>query len=604
MSGIVGYVGSSEATPLLLTGLSKVEYRGYDSAGVAVVTDKGIEVKKTLGRLLTLNEILDGGKNLCGTVGIAHTRWATHGEPSDTNAQPHFSSSENFAIVHNGNIENYLKLKESLIKSGFHFASDTDSEVVAHLIEYFYTGDMLDTIIKVTQKIVGTYAIAILCADSPNEVFVVRNESPLIVGLGNGENFVSSDIPAILEHTRDVYFLENNEIGIINKDSVKIYNGKREEVSKDLFKLDWDISTTENGGYEHFMFKEIMEQPNAILDTVVPRLVSGKIKFDDGVLDREYLERINKVFIVGCGSSYYAGLVGKYIIENVARISVEVVPAFEFIYSKPIIDESTLVVLISKSGETCETISAAQMAKKIKAKTFAIVNSVGSTLTRECDEVLYTWAGVENSATSTKVYGAQVSLLYLLAIYMAKERNAILPEYMERYIKAVEKLPQNIEGMLKEKGDIQYIASKFYDRDNIILVGRNTDYAIASMGAHVLNEIAGINASAYFWGEIRHGNILAIDENSVVIAINTIARMEEVILSDIREVVARGATVVVVTCDNGNDEIEKVADYIIRVPMANELVMPSEAIVPLQLFAYYVALLKGLEVDKMKTNLL
>ena len=388
MCGIVGYVGSKQAAPILLEGLSKLEYRGYDSAGVAIMTGHGIEVKKAKGRLSVLNELLDGGRAIDGVMGIGHTRWATHGEPSDTNSHPHLSRSGRFAVVHNGIIENYLKLRDYLTKKGFEFISETDTEVIAHLVEYYYTGDIVDTLIKVINKVEGSYALGILCADNPESFYAVRKESPLVVGLGEGENFIASDIPAILKHTKNVYFLENDEIVMLNKDGVKIFNTDKEEVEKEVFTVDWDVSAAEKGGYEHFMFKEIMEQPRAIADTVNPRIKDGKIVLDDITLSASYLRDMKKIYIVACGSAYHVGVVGKYIIEGMVRIPVEVSVASEFRYCNPIVDENTLVILISQSGETADTIAAMREAKRLGARTFAIVNAVGSSIAREADDVL------------------------------------------------------------------------------------------------------------------------------------------------------------------------------------------------------------------------
>lgn len=597
MCGIVGYVGTKQAAPILLDGLSKLEYRGYDSAGVAVMTNNGIEVKKKKGRLQMLSDLIDGGKAIDGTMGIGHTRWATHGEPSDTNSHPHLSKSGRFAVVHNGIIENYLKLREYLTKKGFEFISETDTEVIAHLFEYYYDGDIIDAMIKVIGKVDGSYALGILCADNPNSFIAVRKESPLIVGLGNGENYIASDIPAILKHTKDVYFLENNEIVVLNKDEVKIYNTDREEITKESFTVDWDISAAEKGGYEHFMFKEIMEQPRAVAETVSPRIKNDRVVLDDISLSADYIRGINKVYIVACGSAYHVGVVGKYVIEEMVRKPVEVIVASEFRYCNPIVDENTLVVLISQSGETADTIAAMREAKNLGARTFAIVNAVGSCIAREADDVLYTWAGPEIAVATTKAYSTQLTAIYLLSIYMAQELDMLEPETLSRYIRALETLPQNIEKILENEAEVQYIASKYFSSKSVFFLGRTLDYAVALEGSLKLKEISYIHSEAYAAGELKHGTIALIEEGTVVVALCTVKNLFDKMLSNIKEVKARGAVVIAVA-EEGHTEIEKEADFVIYVPKCDDLVMPSEVVVPLQLFSYYVASLKGLDIDK------
>ncbi len=597
MCGIVGYVGNKQAAPILLEGLSKLEYRGYDSAGVAVMTGHGIEVKKAKGRLSVLNEMLDGGRAIDGVMGIGHTRWATHGEPSDTNSHPHLSKSGRFAVVHNGIIENYLKLREYLTKKGFEFISETDTEVIAHLVEYYYTGDIVDTLIKVINKVEGSYALGILCADNPESFYAVRKESPLVVGLGEGENFIASDIPAILKHTKNVYFLENDEIVMLNKDGVKIFNTDKEEVEKEVFTVDWDVSAAEKGGYEHFMFKEIMEQPRAIADTVNPRIKDGKIVLDDITLSASYLRDMKKIYIVACGSAYHVGVVGKYIIEGMVRIPVEVSVASEFRYCDPIVDENTLVILISQSGETADTIAAMREAKRLGARTFAIVNAVGSSIAREADDVLYTWAGPEIAVATTKAYSTQLTAIYLLSLYMAEQLGLIEKEQMEKYIRVLQQLPDNVKKILDNEGEIQYIASRYYNSKSVFFLGRTLDYAVALEGSLKLKEISYIHSEAYAAGELKHGTIALIENGTVVVALCTVKKLFDKMLSNIKEVKARGAVVIAVA-EEGHTEIEQEADYVIYVPKIDELAMPSEVVIPLQLFSYYVASLKGLDIDK------
>ena len=597
MCGIVGYVGSKQAAPILLDGLSKLEYRGYDSAGVAIMTDNGIEVKKSKGRLSVLSEKLDGGKSLAGTVGIGHTRWATHGEPSDTNSHPHLSNSGQFAVVHNGIIENYIRLREYLTQKGFNFISETDTEVIAHLVEYYYNGDMIETVTKVINKLEGSYALGILCADNPDSFIAVRKESPLIVGLGEDENFVASDIPAILAHTRDVYFLENNEIVVLNTNEVKIYNTDHEEIKKEVFKVNWDISAAEKGGYEHFMFKEIMEQPRALRDTISPRIKDGKIVLDDITLSEEYIRGINKIYVVACGSAYHVGVVGKYVIEKMLRIPVEVSIASEFRYMDPIVDEHTLVIVISQSGETADTIAAMREAQRLGGRIFAIVNAVGSAIAREADDVLYTWAGPEIAVATTKAYSTQLTAIYLLSLYIAQTLELLPESQLAAYIKALEELPDNIEKILENKGELQYIASQHYNSKSVFFLGRTLDYAVALEGSLKLKEISYIHSEAYAAGELKHGTIALIEPGTVVVALCTVEELYDKMLSNIKEVKARGAVVVAIAAE-GHEEIAKEADYVIYLPKADSLVMPSEVVVPLQLFSYYVASLKGLDIDK------
>ena len=597
MCGIVGYVGGKQAAPILLDGLSKLEYRGYDSAGVAIMTSSGIDVKKSKGRLSVLREKLDEGNNIAGTMGIGHTRWATHGEPSDTNSHPHLSSTGKFAVVHNGIIENYIRLRENLTKKGFTFISETDTEVIAHLVEYYYNGDMIDTITKVMNKLEGSYALGILCADNPDTFVAVRKESPLIVGLGEKENFIASDIPAILAHTRDVYFLENNEIVVLSADNVKIYNTDHEEIEKEIFKVNWDISAAEKGGYEHFMFKEIMEQPRALQDTISPRIKNGRIILDDISLTEEYVRNLNKIYIVACGSAYHVGVVGKYIIEKMLRIPVEVSIASEFRYMNPIVDDKTLTIVISQSGETADTIAAMREAQRLGSRIFAIVNAVGSAIAREADDVLYTWAGPEIAVATTKAYSTQLTAIYLLTLYMAQTLDLVSDAELAEYIEALNTLPDNIEKILDNKGDIQYAASQHYNSKSIFFLGRTLDYAVALEGSLKLKEISYIHSEAYAAGELKHGTIALIEPGTVVVALCTVRELYDKMLSNIKEVKARGAVVVAVA-EEGNNGIEQEADYVIYVPKCNSMVMPSEVVLPLQLFSYYVASLKGLDIDK------
>ena len=597
MCGIVGYVGKKQSVPILMDGLSKLEYRGYDSAGVAVMQDGEIKIKKSKGRLAVLQEKLDNGEPLSGVMGIGHTRWATHGEPSDTNSHPHLSRSGRFAVVHNGIIENYMKLRQMLINKGFEFISETDTEVIAQLVEYYYNGDIVETLTKVVERVEGSYALGILCADNPDSFVAVRKESPLIVGLGEGENFIASDVPAILAHTRDVYFLENDEIVLLDAENVKVYNLDGEEIKKEPYHVEWDISAAEKGGYEHFMFKEIMEQPRVIRDTVQPRIRDGKIVLDDISLTAEYIKGINKIYIVACGSAYHVGVVGKYVIESMTRIPVEVTVASEFRYMNPIVDDKTLTVVISQSGETADTIAAMREAKRLGSRTFAIVNAVGSAIAREADDVLYTWAGPEISVATTKAYSTQVTAIYLLSLYIAQELNMIDDEKLKTKLDALEKLPENIQKILDNKEQIQYMASQYYNAKNVFFLGRTLDYAVALEGSLKLKEISYIHSEAYAAGELKHGPIALIEQGTVVVALCTVNKLFDKMLSNIKEVKARGAVLIAIA-EEGHTDIEHEADHVIYLPKCDELALPSEAVIPLQLFSYYIASLKGLDIDK------
>ncbi len=597
MCGIVGYVGAKKAAPILLDGLQKLEYRGYDSAGVAIYNDDKLDVVKAKGRLSVLCDKTGNGENLAGTMGIGHTRWATHGEPSDTNSHPHLSQSGKFAVVHNGIIENYLQLREYLQKKGFEFLSETDTEVIAHLVEYYYNGDLMDTVIKVLNKVDGSYALGILCSDNPDYFIAVRKESPLIVGLGQGENFIASDVPAILKYTRDVYFLENNEIVVLNKDCVKVYNTDKEEIDKQIYHVDWDISAAEKGGYEHFMFKEIMEQPEALRKTICPRIKDGRVELDQIELSADYIKNMDRLYIVACGSAYHVGVVGKYVIEEMTRIPVEVSVASEFRYCNPIITEKTLVVLISQSGETADTIAAMREAKRLGARTFAIVNAVGSTIAREADDVLYTWAGPEIAVATTKAYSTQLTAVYLLSLHIADALGRLSSEQNKEIQEALLALPDNVEKILQNKEEIQHMASLHYNSKSVFFLGRALDYAVALEGSLKLKEISYIHSEAYAAGELKHGTIALIEEGTLVVALCTVDSLFDKMLSNIKEVKARGAVVIAIAKE-GHTAIAQEADCVIYVPDSHDIVMPSEVVVPLQLFSYYVASLKGLDIDK------
>lgn len=597
MCGIVGYIGENQAAPILLEGLSKLEYRGYDSAGIAVFNDGKIEIAKAKGRLAILSEKTDGGKNVIGTMGIGHTRWATHGEPSDVNSHPHVSSSGRFAVVHNGIIENYISLKKKLIDKGVEFVSETDTEVIAHLFEYYYNGDIIDTMIKVINRVEGSYALGILCSDNPDEFIAVRKASPMIVGLGENENFIASDVTAILKHTRNIYYLEDNEIVVLKKDLVKIYNTDKEEVKKDVFTVDWDVSAAEKGGYEHFMMKEIEEQPKALRDTISPRIKDGKIVLDDISLTTEDIKNINKIYIVACGSAYHVGVVGKYVIEKMCRIPVEVQVASEFRYCDPIISRNDLVIVISQSGETADTLAALKEAKNHGARILSIVNVVGSAIANASDDVIYTWAGPEIAVATTKAYSTQLAVMYLISTYMAEKLGMLTSGEYDKLVKEIEALPDKVAEVIKSKENVQYLASKFYNCHSIFFIGRNLDYAVCLEGSLKLKEISYIHSEAYAAGELKHGTISLIENGTLVVALASGRELFDKTISNVKEVKARGAVVMGLTTTE-HEHMSDVADYVIQIPAANEILLPSLTVIPLQLFGYYVASLKGCDIDK------
>lgn len=600
MCGIVGYVGEEQAAPLLLQGLEKLEYRGYDSAGVAVYTGEKLEVAKAKGRLKVLSDMLDGGKSLRGTIGIGHTRWATHGAPSDINSHPQVSDSGKFAVVHNGIIENYLTLKTFLINHGITFVSETDTEVIAQLLEYYYQKyqcDILEAMIRVIHKVDGSYALGVICQDSPNELYAVRKDSPLIVGLGQGENFIASDVPAILAKTREIYRLNDNEIVRLTRSGVAVFNTDRDEIHKEPVHIDWDVSAAEKGGYEHFMFKEIMEQPKAIRDTISPRIRDGKIVLDDITLTREQVESFRRISIVACGSAYHVGVVAKYALEQLTRIPVEVDVASEFRYRHPIIDDKVLVLIISQSGETADTLAALREAKRLGARTLSIVNVVGSSIANESDDVLYTWAGPEIAVATTKAYSTQLAVVYLLALYLADLLGTISFEEYENYLADLQKLPEQIEAVLQNRENIQYFASRNFNAKDIFFIGRNIDYALSLEGSLKLKEISYIHSEAYAAGELKHGTISLVEDGTLVVALASYLPLFDKTISNVKEVKARGAYVLGLTVE-GKTEIEKETDFVFYLPATNSMMQPSLMVVPLQLFAYYVAAMKGCDIDK------
>ncbi len=597
MCGIVGYVGQNQAAPILLDGLARLEYRGYDSAGMAVYHDDEIEIVKAKGRLQVLRELTNNGIDLKGTIGIGHTRWATHGEPSVTNSHPHYNKDKSIAVVHNGIIENYQPLRDRLVRKGYRFISDTDTEVIAHMLDNYYNGDPIETISKIMARMEGSYALGVLFKDHPGEIYAVRKDSPLIVGVSEQGNFIASDIPAILNHTRNVYFIENMEIVKLTKESVMFYNMDKEEIEKELTVVDWDMEAAEKGGYEHFMLKEIYEQPKAVRDTISPRIKDGEIVIDEWHMTDEDVQKLNKIFVVACGSAYHAGVSGKYVLEGIARIPVEVDLASEFRYRDPIIDDNSLVIVISQSGETADSLAALREAQRRGVKVLGIVNVVGSSIAREADSVLYTWAGPEIAVATTKAYSTQLAALYLLAIYLGKKRGKLEQSVYNEMIQELQDLPDKIQSLLGDKERIQWFASKFAASHDIFFIGRGVDYATCMEGSLKLKEISYIHSEAYAAGELKHGTISLVEDGILVASVLTQPQLYEKTVSNMVEVKARGAYVMALT-NSGNYDVEDVANFTVYIPKTNPWFTTSLAVIPLQLFAYYVSLARGLDVDK------
>ena len=599
MCGIVGFIGEQEAAPILLEGLARMEYRGYDSAGLAVLdAGKGLQVVKAKGRLKVLNEKVDGGKKMFGTVGVGHTRWATHGEPSDANSHPLLSDSGRIAVVHNGIIENYMEIKEFLQEKGVVFHSDTDTEVVAQLLDYYYRGDILDAVQKVLHRIEGSYGLGIICSEHPEQLIAARKDSPLVLGYGDGFNMMASDVTALIKYTRDVSYMENGEIAVLTRQGIQVYNILLEPVEKEHSTVDWDISDAEKGGYEHFMFKEIMEQPEAIRKTITPRIKDDRVVLDDIDLSADYVKNISKFYIIACGSSYHVGMVGKYVLEKMLRKPVEVALASEFRYCSPIVDENTLVIVISQSGETLDTMEALREAKRLGGRTLAIVNVVGSSIAKEADDVIYTWAGPEIAVATTKAYSTQLAVLDLLCLYLADLLGSISAEEYTEILTELTRIPDKLKEVLEQKERIQQYASQFFNHDSIFFIGRNLDYAIGLEASLKLKEISYIHSEAYAAGELKHGTISLIEQGTLVIALATYGQLFDKAVSNMIEVQSRGATVLGLTDTAHEEALGKHADAIITVPETHPLLMPSLAVVPMQLFAYYVALSRGCDIDK------
>ncbi len=596
MCGIVGYVGSKKATPVLINGLKKLEYRGYDSSGIAVFNDDKLEVIKCKGRLAILEDKL-ANEVLGGNIGIGHTRWATHGEPNDVNSHPHISNSGKIAVVHNGIIENYMKLKEFLQSKGYDFVSETDTEVIAHLVEYYYKGDLVQAVMETIDELEGSYALGVICSDCKDTFVAARKDSPLIVGVGKGENFIASDIPAILEHTRDIYILEDKEVVVLTGSEVKVFNSLGAPVQKEVFHVNWDVSSAEKGGFEHFMMKEMCEEPKVIRDTISPRIQDGKVVLDDIKLTPEDLSKIEKIYIVACGTAYHAGVVGKYAIERLARIPVEVDVASEFRYRDPLVNEKNLVIIISQSGETLDTLAALREARRRGARILSIVNVVGSSIARESNDLLYTWAGPEIAVASTKAYNTQLSAIYLIALDFAYKKGLLKENELGELLEQMMAVPEAIEKVLECRETIQKFSSQHYNAKSIFFIGRGLDYALSMEGSLKLKEISYIHSEAYAGGELKHGTIALIEKGTLVVCPITQDTLVEKMVSNIKEVKARGAVVLAITQER-NAEIDKTADTVITIPDVNPLIAPIVAVTPLQIFAYYMAVAKGCDVDK------
>lgn len=596
MCGIVGYIGKNQAAPIILDGLSKLEYRGYDSAGIAVFDGEHICTQKAAGRLAVLEHMTRGGETMKGVSGVGHTRWATHGAPSDLNAHPHTNKKGSIVVVHNGIIENYMALKKKLEKKGYEFTSETDTEVLAHLLDYYYRGNPLEAISKVLHRVEGSYALGILFDDCPDKLFAARKDSPLIVGKSAEGCFIASDVPAILKYTRTVYYLDNQEVAVLCADEIAFFTVDEEPVEKQSVTIEWDANSAEKAGYEFFMLKEIYEEPKTVTDTISPRIKNGDIQIEELKLTDEELKAIERIHIVACGSAYHTGVTAKYVIEGLVRIPVEVEVASEFRYRNPILDPRDLVIVISQSGETADTLEAVRESKKRGLKVLGIVNVVGSSIAREADSVMYTWAGPEISVATTKAYSAQLVALYLLAMKLGRVRGMIDDKLFAELLEDIQALPDQIEMLLGQKEKLQHFANRYVAAKNVFFIGRGIDYAISLEGSLKLKEISYVHSEAYAAGELKHGTISLIEEGTLVVALATQPDLFPKTVSNIVEVKSRGAFVMAVA-ERGRKEIEKAADYVIYIPHTNPYFANSLAIIPLQLFAYYIAVGKGYDVD-------
>ena len=603
MCGIVGFIGQEQAAPILLDGLAHLEYRGYDSAGVAVISAQGkLQVEKAVGRLKVLSEQIHGGADLKGCIGLGHTRWATHGAPNIINSHPHVSENGKFAVIHNGIIENYVEIKEFLIGQGIRFKSETDTEVVAQLLEFYYNEchDFLEAVGRVLRRIEGAYALGMLCADCPDRIIAARKDAPLLLGYGKGCNFLASDVTAIIKHTRDVAYMEDGEVAVLTREGIEVYDALEQKVEKKHFTIDWEVSAAEKGGYQHFMLKEIMEQPEALRRAISPRIKDGRVIFDDLKLPVEKMREFTRIFIVACGSSYHVGMIGKYNLEHLLRRNVEVVLASEFRYSDPIVDNKSLVIVISQSGETLDTMAALREAKKRGGYILSIVNVVGSSIARESDDVLYTWAGPEIAVATTKAYSTQLAVLDMIGLAFGEALGTVKKEEYNEAVAELQKLPEKMEQFLASESceAIPKYASQYFNHNSVFFIGRNLDYALGLEGSLKLKEISYIHSEAYASGELKHGTISLIEDGTLVIALGTYAPLFDKAMSNVVEVKARGADVLALATESHRGEMAKTVENVITIPDTAQMLLPSLGVVPLQLLAYYIALQRGCDIDK------
>lgn len=597
MCGIVGFTGIRQAAPFLLDGLQRLEYRGYDSAGIAVFDKGELKIEKTVERIKSLYDITADGKKTVGTTGIGHTRWATHGMPSHNNAHPHLSEDKRFAVVHNGIIENYVELRRELSEEGVNFVSETDTEVVPHLLNKYYNGDFFDAVAKTVARLEGSYALGIVCTDCPNTLIAVRKFSPLIIGIGREENYIASDVTALVSSTRKIVYIEDGEIAVLTPDGVKLYDSDKNPIDYTVYEIDWDVAAAEKSGYDHFMMKEICEQPHAVEQTVESRIHNNQVFFENMKLNAEKLKDIRRIVITACGSAYHAGVVGKYVFEQLLRIPTEVDLASEFRYRAPVVDEHTLTFVISQSGETADSLAALKEAQSRGSHVVSIVNVVGSSIAKASDDVIYTWAGPEIAVATTKGYTTQLSVLYLFAIWAARLLGTADEAELNSLLSGVRELPKVIEGVIKQQSTIKKMAKHCVDVDSLFFIGRNIDYAVSLEASLKLKEISYIHSEAYAGGELKHGTISLIEEGRTVIALSCCEQFFDKLLSNIKEVRARGAYVI--TCTNeGNTAVEAESEQVIYLPKVHPLLTASVEVIPFQMYAYYVALYKGCDIDK------
>ena len=603
MCGIVGFIGNEQAAPILLDGLAHLEYRGYDSAGVAVISsEQKLQVRKAVGRLKVLSDEIHGGADIEGCIGLGHTRWATHGAPNIANSHPHVRENGKFAVIHNGIIENYVEIKEFLIGQGITFKSETDTEVVAQLLEFYYNEchDFLEAVGRVLRRIEGAYALGMLCADCPDRIIAARKDAPLLLGYGKGCNFLASDVTAIIKHTRDVAYMEDGEVAVLTREGIEVYDALEQKVEKKHFTIDWEVSAAEKGGYQHFMLKEIMEQPEALRRAISPRIKDGRVVFDDLKLPVEKMREFTRIFIVACGSSYHVGMIGKYNLEHLLRRNVEVVLASEFRYSDPIVDDKSLVIVISQSGETLDTMAALREVKKRGGYILSIVNVVGSSIARESDDVLYTWAGPEIAVATTKAYSTQLAVLDMIGLAFGEVLGTVKKEEYNEAVAELQKLPEKMEQFLASESceAIPKYASQYFNHNSVFFIGRNLDYALGLEGSLKLKEISYIHSEAYASGELKHGTISLIEDGTLVIALGTYAPLFDKAMSNVVEVKARGADVLALATESHRGEMAKTVENVITIPDTAQMLLPSLGVVPLQLLAYYIALQRGCDIDK------